>query len=108
MGAYEEIISGNVLNGTMSVYTEIMGGWFFVILGLIIPTAVYLKTESPEATGMTMFIIGMLGTGGTVSGFIGRFPGASGGTGNIMILSVWVLMTVVGISMIAFKWWRQR
>lgn len=108
MGAWEEVLAGNILNGTMSVYTEFMGGWFFVILGLMVPTAVYLKTESPEATGMVMFIIGMIGTGGTISGFISKFPGASNETGNVMILGVWALMTVVGLGMIVFKWWRQR
>lgn len=106
MGAYELLLEFKVMDAITTIYTDVLGGWFFVFIGLMIPIAVYLKTESPEATGMAMLILGLLGVGGSVSGFVNKFPGASEGTGNIAIVAVWALITVVGLGMLVMKWWR--
>lgn len=97
------MLTGNFLQAMLAGYTNILGGWFYVMIGLLIITGVYLKTESPAAMGLAALVLGSMGTAGTFGQFLNLFPGAEVGTGNIAVGLVWILLVVIGITTIIYS-----
>ena len=105
--AYDLLRSGNFTQAIETTYTgaagaPLLGDWFYLFLILPIIVAVQLRTESSEATSLTMIILGLMG------GFLAKFPSTGEGAANFGPMIAYVMIVAIGMTMIFFKFVRSR
>ena len=88
--AFNFIAAGHPAQAIVAAFTDTLGGWFYMILGLMIITAIYIKTDSAAATGMAMALLG--GTG-----FFLNIPGIADAT-NYSMIGIYFLLMVTGLA----------
>lgn len=98
--ATEYILEGNPIRAVEAGYFAVLGQWFYFLIALAVIIAIQYKTESAEATGLIMLIIGGVG-------FTWYFPAISGST-SMSVWGVWTIMMIIGITMIFYKWFERR
>jgi len=96
VNSFDLLISGEIIQSIISIYTNIIGGWFYLLIGLGLIVAVYIKTDSIEVTAILMFVMGLMG------GFAGYLR-QSQETANINLGLIWILIMVTGLGMIIYK-----
>lgn len=94
--AWEYLKNASYLKAVETGYTEILGGWFYLVLAMVVIAAVQFKTNSSEATSLAMLILGAVG------GFLNFFP-PSGDASNVSMGLVYLIIMGVGMTMIAWK-----
>lgn len=99
MTPWEELMVGNYSTAIVSGFTDVLGGWFYLMFALVLVAAVQFKTDSSEATAWMMIILGAVGA---TTSFLNLFPPV-GSAGGVNIGLMWLLMIGIGAGMIVYK-----
>ena len=51
------ILSGKLIEGALAVYTNVMGSWFWLFFFALPAIMIYLKTQSIEASAITLLLL---------------------------------------------------
>lgn len=102
MTAWDLLSSGDWLGAITTGYTDILGGWFYVIIAFAVIGAVYLKTESMESASILMLLLGAVGI---TSNY---FAGVGAGAGNLNMIAVWFGIMLMGLSLPIYKFFARR
>ena len=89
------LISANWAEALTRPFTDLIGGWFWVILILGFATVIQFKTQSPEATGLTIFFLGALGA-------FSNLPGVTE-SANINMIALFGFLAIFGLAITIWK-----
>ena len=101
VSAFEHLAAGRWMEAITGVYTDVIGGWFYLFLALGIIAAVQFKTESAENTSIVMILMGSMGLSTTL------IP-AINGTGNFNMVYIWGFMCAMGLALPFLKFVARR
>lgn len=94
--SFTSLMDGEIFSALSSPYTALMGGWFYAILILGIASVIQFRTQSIEATGMTLMILSSLGV---VANLI---PGVTEGV-NWNMSAILILLAILGFTLMIWK-----
>lgn len=55
---YDTLVTGDVLNATLQVYTDILGLWVYMLVFMVMLGAIYYKSKSPALVSIVGLLVG--------------------------------------------------